>query len=194
MTGLEMEGDYQQSIMYLNMLEDLGKKQPRLVVEEKTDAIPTSFLFPYQQEQTEGFEHRKELFQHLFSLLLREFISKRSLSYFAPIEKALQEIRELRRIIESKLSNIKDAQVLQINRLSSKHLSQPISVLIEDDKEGFLARTPDLPLYGYGEDRLEAIEMLKREIESLYNDLMEDDSFSEEYSKIKEFLINRIVD
>lgn len=189
-----MEANYQESIKYLNMLEALGGKQPWFNVEEKTDVTPTPSLFPYQQEQTEGFEHRKELFQHLFSLLLRESISKRSLSYFAPIEKALQEIRELRRIIESKLSNIKEAQVLQINRLSSKHLSQPISVLIEDDKEGFLARTPDLPLYGYGEDRLEAIEMLKREIESLYNDLMEDDSFSEEYSKIKEFLINRIVD
>ena len=114
--------------------------------------------------------------------------------HYSRFDTDTQEIRELRRIIESKLSNIKDAQVLQINRLSSKHLSQPISVLIEDDKEGFLARTPDLPLYGYSEDRLEAIEMLKREIESLYNDLMEDDSFSEEYSKIKEFLINRIVD
>lgn len=192
-----MEADYQESIKYLNVLEGLGGKQPWFNVEEKTDAIPTPSLFPYQQEQTESFEHRKELFQHLFSFILRDAISKKSLfylSYFAPIEKALQEIRELRRIIESKLSNIKDAQVLQINRLPSKHLSQPISVLIEDDKEGFLARTPDLPLYGYGEDRLEAIEMLKREIESLYNDLMEDDSFSEEYSKIKEFLINRIVD
>lgn len=192
-----MEADYQESIKYLNVLEGLGGKQPWFNVEEKTDAIPTPFLFQYQQEQTESFEHRKELFQHLFSFILRDAISKKSLfylSYFAPIEKVLQEIRELRRIIESKLSNIKDAQVLQINRLPSKHLSQPISVLIEDDKEGFLARTPDLPLYGYGEDRLEAIEMLKREIESLYNDLMEDDSFSEEYSKIKEFLINRIVD
>jgi hypothetical protein len=83
---------------------------------------------------------------------------------------------------------------VQLNRLSHKILKLPIDVLVEPDDQGFLARTPDLPLYGYGEDRIEAIDMLKREtlygygedrieaidmlkreIESLFDELLESD-------------------
>lgn len=81
---------------------------------------------------------------------------------------------------------------IPINRLVHKSLLSPLEILIEPDDYGFLARTPDLPLYGYGEDRMEAIDMLKREIESLYEDLMEDDNFSDEYLRIKDFLSKKI--
>ena len=71
-------------------------------------------------------------------------------------------------------------------------LNKPINVILEADGEGFLARTPDLPLYGYGDDIMEAIDMLKEEIESLYKDLLEDDNFSKEWLNIKKFLKERV--
>jgi hypothetical protein len=82
---------------------------------------------------------------------------------------------------------------VQLNRLPHKILKLPLDVLVEPDDQGFLARTPDLPLYGYGEDRIEAIDMLKREIESLFDELIESDHLSEEWLSIKSFLSERIM-
>lgn len=81
-----------------------------------------------------------------------------------------------------------------ISILPNKTLNAPLDVIVEPDDEAFIARTPDLPLYGYGEDRIEAIEMLKREIESLYDDLMGDDSYSRDWFSVKKFLAERISD
>lgn len=85
------------------------------------------------------------------------------------------------------------AMTLRINRLVKKHLRSPLDILIEPDAEGFIASTPDLPLYGYGDDREEAISNLKTEIESLYEDLMGEESFSEEWLRVKEFLRDRVI-
>jgi hypothetical protein len=81
---------------------------------------------------------------------------------------------------------------VQINRLTNKLLKAPLDVLVEPDEEGFVARTPDLPLSGYGQDRIEAIDMLKREIESLFEELRENNDVSEEWLDIKKFLTERI--
>jgi uncharacterized protein YqgQ len=51
-----------------------------------------------------------------------------------------------------------------------------------------------LPIYGNGDDHIEAIEMLKREIESLYDDLMSSGDFTEDWLRIKRFLVERISD
>ncbi len=68
-----------------------------------------------------------------------------------------------------------------------------IGAIIESDDEGFIARTIDLPLYGYSEDPIEALQNLKYEIESLYDDLMEDNNFSQEWLNYKKFLQERII-
>lgn len=104
-----------------------------------------------------------------------------------------REIKTLKERVEA-LLNHGEALTVEINRLTRKTLSPPLTVIVELDGDGFIARSPDLPLYGYGEDRIEAIEMLKDEIESLYEDLMEDDDFSDDYLRIKRFLIDRISD
>jgi predicted RNase H-like HicB family nuclease len=78
--------------------------------------------------------------------------------------------------------------VVQIHTLVSRKLSKPIDVIIEPDDGGFIARNPDLPLYGFGDDRCEAIEMLKLEIETLYFDLNEDDNITDSWVLIKAFL------
>ena len=83
---------------------------------------------------------------------------------------------------------------IKINLLPNKTLKIPLDAIVEPDEKGFIVRLTDLPLYGYGEDPKEAIEMLKREIESLYEDLMEDDEFSDEWLRIKKFLSERITE
>lgn len=72
-------------------------------------------------------------------------------------------------------------------------LRQPLSALLEHDGNGFIARSIDLPLFGYGDDPIEAVNTLKFEIESLYRDLMEDDKFSPEWLNYKRFLQERII-
>ncbi len=76
----------------------------------------------------------------------------------------------------------------EINRLLNKTLKRPLAIVVEPDSDGYIARTPDIPVYGFGDDQVEAIETLKSEIESLYNDLMEDDEFTDDWLSIKQFL------
>jgi len=83
---------------------------------------------------------------------------------------------------------------LKIDRLITKSLSQSIQVILEPDGEGFIARSADLPVYGYGDDSMEALRALKIEIETLYDDLMEDDDFSSEWLNVKQFLQTRVID
>ena len=82
---------------------------------------------------------------------------------------------------------------IKINLLASKKLSAPLDIIVEPDEDGFIARSADIPLYGYGDDALEALDALKCEIESLYDDLMEDDKFTDEWLRIKELLHERII-
>jgi hypothetical protein len=76
----------------------------------------------------------------------------------------------------------------QIHSLLSLKLSKPIGIIIEPDDGGFIARSLGLPLYGFGDDVYEAIEMLKLEIETLYFDLNEDDDVTDNWVPIKAFL------
>jgi hypothetical protein len=84
--------------------------------------------------------------------------------------------------------------VVHISRLPNYNLNTAIDVIVEPDDEGFIARSVDLPLYSYSDDSLEAIESLKYEIETLYDDLKEDDNFTSEWLRIKDYLFSRIED
>lgn len=84
-------------------------------------------------------------------------------------------------------------RVVSVNRLINLELSSAIDFILEPDADGYIARNPDLPLFSFGEDMAEAIASLKHEIESLYDDLMEDDNFTEEWAPIKNFLSNIVV-
>ena len=83
---------------------------------------------------------------------------------------------------------------LKINSLINYKLAQDIEIVIEPDDDGFIARNPDLPLYGFGDSSGEALNALKYEIESLYDDLHEDDNFTSDWFKIKSFLQKIIID
>ncbi len=81
-----------------------------------------------------------------------------------------------------------------IDSLPNKKLATPFNIIIEPDGTGFIVFIPEIPsLYGCGDTRTEAIEMLKREIESLYDDLIGDDNFTDEWNAIKLVLLSKIV-
>lgn len=82
---------------------------------------------------------------------------------------------------------------LSINKLETRVLRSPLSVIVEPDNGCFLAKNPDLPrLYGVGEDQHEAIAMLQREIESLWEDLQEEGQLNSEWESVRD-LLNRLV-
>lgn len=77
---------------------------------------------------------------------------------------------------------------VEINSLITKSLRRPLSVYIEVDGNGYIARSVDLPLYSFEDDIQQAINSLRIGIESLINELNEDDNFSEEWLNYKSFL------
>ena len=80
-------------------------------------------------------------------------------------------------------------KAVRINRLDTLNLQNPLDVIIEPDSEGYFCKCVDVPqVYGHSDTPLEAIDMLKRELESLYLDLMEDDNWTDEFLKLKNFL------
>jgi len=78
---------------------------------------------------------------------------------------------------------------MKLRRLESLTLLSSLDIVVEPDSDGFFCKCIDIPqVYGHGDTPLEAIDMLKRETESLYYDLMEDDNWSDDFLKLKVFL------
>lgn len=98
--------------------------------------------------------------------------------------------------LEMEVRRLKKESVgyVRVSSLPNKTLKSPLDIVVEVDGNGYIARTVDLPIYGNGDDAIEAIDMLKREIETLYDDLKSDDDFTEDWLKIKRFLAERISD
>jgi len=127
----------------------------------------------------------------------------RQFLYGIPSTSSQSEVERIRSEFEMRLSALESevrrlkkesAGYVRISLLPNKILKSPLDIIVEADGEGYIARTVDLPIYGNGDDHIEAIEMLKREIESLYDDLMSGDDFTEDWLKIKRFLAERISD
>lgn len=106
------------------------------------------------------------------------------------LESLEQEIAELK---SHALSQQSSYAPIQIARLISKSLKKPLTALLEKDEDGFIARSTDVPIYGFGDDPYEATTNLRHELESLYFDFLEDDNFSPDWLDIKKFLMS-IVD
>jgi predicted RNase H-like HicB family nuclease len=92
-----------------------------------------------------------------------------------------------------KVEGIDHGISLRIRHLKNYALREPLDIVLEADESGFLASSIDLPLYGYGDDMIEAIDMLKEEIENVHNELLEDNNFTEDWLKIKNFL-SKVID
>jgi hypothetical protein len=116
----------------------------------------------------------------------------------ASIAVATEFIHGIQPTVSSALSIIKQntddrLQVIMINHLITLKLSIPLSAIIEPDADAFIVRCPDLPVFGFADDPIDATTSLKREIESLYYELMEDDNLSAQLLGYKEFLRDKIL-
>jgi hypothetical protein len=132
--------------------------------------IPT----PPEPQQEALTEHQKLSESHLGGEFLRSFSS----------------------FIRSEILRFekRHAGFVKISILPNRQLKNPLDAVVEPDDDGYIARTTDLPLYGYGDDPIEAVDALKCEIESLYNDLMQDDMLTNEWIRIKKLLRDTIVE
>jgi len=84
---------------------------------------------------------------------------------------------------------------VQLHSLNHLLLARPIDVVVERDGDGFMAKTPEVPeVYGFGDGASDAIDSLKREIESLHRDLEEDDNFTPDWLQVKAFLRSLVLE
>ncbi len=141
------------------------------------------------QARLEGIHPaRPEIEQTMYGIPLNFFHSE--------VEGIRNEFEMRISAIEVEVRRLKKESVgyVRVNSLPNKILKGPLDIVVEADGDGYIARAVDLPIYGNGDDPIEAIDMLKREIESLYDDLMNGDDFTEDWMKIKRFLADRISD
>jgi len=82
---------------------------------------------------------------------------------------------------------------IEIRRLPTSRLQQPICARLSYEDGEWLAEGRDLPLYGSGETEADACDMLAREVESLWQDLNEDVGYGEEMLLALRVLRNLIV-
>jgi hypothetical protein len=107
---------------------------------------------------------------------------------YAALERRIQRLENL-------LKEVRENQIssFRVNTLKRHKLTTSIDVIIEPDDDGFIVRNADIPIYGYGVDSMEAVECFKEELENLYEELMEDDDFTDEWLAIKEYLSNLLI-
>ncbi len=160
----------------INEIKKLSLPERVLVVEEIWNSIFISDNYS---------ELAKKQYVNLNRKTFPYYVSPRHGDSWDGIEENLEKINSLKRNING---------FMAIHRLANHNLSGPLWIVVEPDDEGFIARCADLPLYGYGDDVIEAVGNLKFEIESLYDDLMEDDNFTEDWLRIKSFLKSKVVD
>lgn len=155
----------------------------------QTSKSPTETAYvanQYSDESLTSFKSMEELFP-IIDLLTKAIHSAKKIEDKISNSKLDELINEVREIKSSGIS------IVKINKLQTKFLRSPLDVLVEPDGEGYIARATEFPLFGYGDDYFEAIEALKFEIESLYNDLMDDDDFTDEWKDIKNFLNEQVI-
>ena len=127
-----------------------------------------------------GFERT---YSHLVSLM-RSLYQTDNRYQDQKLETIIEEVKKLKE---------NQATIIQLHTLVTKRLRSPIEVLLEPDGDGFIARSVDVPVFGYGDDRVEAVDAFKHELESLYFDLTEDDEFTDDWHAIRDYLVDQVI-
>ena len=97
------------------------------------------------------------------------------------VEKIAQELG----IIEWKMFSIVNIGMLR--------MKSPLVGFIDTDEDGFITKCLEIPqVFGFGDTPDEAIENLYIEISTLYNELLLNDDFSEEFIALKQTLCEAI--
>ncbi len=113
------------------------------------------------------------------------------LNYVVPYETS--NFLTIRDFSSSSTLHLNKTHFIQIKKLVTKKLKTPFIITIEPDDEGYIAQIKEFPLFGYGDEKQEAIDNLKYEIESLYFDLLNDNNFSQEWLDYKKILMGKII-
>lgn len=93
---------------------------------------------------------------------------------------------------DSSLADIKEDTHL-ISNLPGYTISKVFECVVSSNEDdSILIECPSLQLYSTGDTRAEAIENIKENIVSLYDELSESDEFSEDWLKIKSDLLRRM--
>jgi len=138
-----------------------------------------AIYWPCFQDYTSILEELAYDLKHNYSKWMQEFSSSDVGSKF---------------IFDIANSNTSAGQTVKINRLVTKSLNIPFDVYVQPDDSGFIAEIPRFTLFGFGDTMEEAIENIKYELEALYEELNQDDDFTEEWLEIREFLNSRVLD
>lgn len=111
---------------------------------------------------------------------------------FRQLKQDIQSFKEAAMVVEKMLAEkisfpIDEAEYLYA--VAGKKLTTPLRIFFEDDDTGFHVSCFELPqLYGFGETKDEAREMLDREICSLYKDIKDDTHLSDEFVVVRNLL------
>ena len=90
-------------------------------------------------------------------------------------------------------ANVTMENYARINTLKKYDLTESIPVNVENEDGIVTVSIPDPPLYGEGNDIHEALDMLKDEIEDVYEDLNEDDNFADIWLGRRDYLNSIII-
>lgn len=81
-----------------------------------------------------------------------------------------------------------------ISELPGYHLKSKIECRLSKDEDGsFIIECPELKVYSSGDSRKEAVENIIDNIVTLYEDLMENDDYSDDWLEIKQKLKSKIL-
>ena len=82
-----------------------------------------------------------------------------------------------------------DKQRGQITRLATLELTEPLDAIVELDEDWYLAEAPRVPgAAGVGDTQDAALRNLAADIEDLYHELCESDSFTEDWLQLRTYL------
>jgi predicted RNase H-like HicB family nuclease len=80
---------------------------------------------------------------------------------------------------------------MMISKLPGYNITSDIECILTPNEDGsILIECPSLQLYSSGDTRAEAIENIEENIISLFDDLSENDDFSEDWLRVKSNLLS----
>lgn len=104
--------------------------------------------------------------------------------------------KQLDYVILCKTDDLRKSPEKYIYDLPSYSLNEAIPITIEYKDDEFIVTapnvSPDLPVFGSADSEEEAIEMFRNCLEYFYNDMIENESWGNQWKSIRDYLENRI--
>ncbi len=161
--------------VYMNYIRTQQKTKLQSWGEKNPETASAPYDYNYGVAISKDFESSHQYFE----LLLNSIKQNENHQYNENLVKLIEVVKNIQQ---------NDVIVVKLNMLVTKRLHSQIEIMVEPDDDGFIARSIDFPIFGFGEDRFDAIDAFKHELESLYFDLTDDDDFSDEWQNLTKYL------